>query len=60
MDNCNHVELKKLGGPIHPSGKDYYCLACGQQFKAEILVIGIAFGTKQDNTQKGDNNEKSE
>lgn len=43
---CNHVDLKKLGGPIHRSGKDYYCLECGEQFKAEVIVIGIQFGIK--------------
>jgi hypothetical protein len=43
---CNHSTLVKLGGPIHPSGKDYYCPVCGEQFKAEIWEVGIQFGTK--------------
>jgi len=44
---CKHSNLVKLGGPIHPSGKDYYCPVCGEQFKAEPIVITVSFGTKQ-------------
>jgi hypothetical protein len=42
---CNHVNLKLLGGPIHPGGKDYYCVQCGEQFRAEPIVIGVSFGS---------------
>ena len=45
MSDCNHVDLKLLEGPIHPGGKDYVCLKCGEQFHAEPIVIGVHFGT---------------
>jgi hypothetical protein len=44
MTDCNHVNLKLLGGPIHPNGKDYYCLSCGQQFRVEEANITVSFG----------------
>jgi hypothetical protein len=46
-ETCQCVTLVKLGGPIHPSGKDYYCTLCGKQFKAEEIVIGVQMGTKK-------------
>lgn len=36
---CKHNKLQILEGPIHPSGKDYVCNECGQQFRAEELMI---------------------
>lgn len=44
-NQCNHANLQKLGGALHPSGKDYRCLGCGEQFRAEPIVIGVMFGT---------------
>ena len=45
MSDCNHVDLKLLSGPIHPGGKDYVCQKCGEQFRAEPIVIGVSFGS---------------
>jgi hypothetical protein len=45
--DCKHTHLTRLEGPIHPSGKDYVCDNCGEQFRAEVLVIGVQFGTKK-------------
>jgi hypothetical protein len=42
--DCNHVTLTKLGGPLHPSGSDYYCKECGEQFRVKLAVIGVHFG----------------
>jgi hypothetical protein len=36
QQQCNHAVLQKLGGALHPSGKDYVCKGCGEQFKAEL------------------------
>lgn len=41
---CNHVTLSLLAGALHPSGKDYVCHGCGQQFIAEPFVIGVSYG----------------
>ena len=40
MSECTHNTLTRIEGPLHPSGKDYVCPACGEQFKAEPSVIG--------------------
>lgn len=50
MNNCNHNHLDRLEGPLHPSGKDYVCKDCGQQFKAEPIVIGVSFGRPKSTT----------
>ena len=42
---CPHVQLILLAGALHPSGQDYACAACGQQFRAAPLVIGVSYGT---------------
>jgi hypothetical protein len=44
MSECNHVVLSLIEGPLHPSGKDYVCKQCGEQFRAEKLEIGVSFG----------------
>jgi hypothetical protein len=46
MSECNHNHLTRLDGPMHPSGKDYRCEECGQQLKAEVIVIA-QFGTQE-------------
>jgi hypothetical protein len=44
-DDCKHNHLTRLEGPIHPSGKDYVCDECGEQFKAEPLgPITVSYG----------------
>jgi hypothetical protein len=35
-EQCNHAVLQKLGGALYPSGKDYVCQGCGEQFRAEL------------------------
>jgi len=42
--DCKHNHLTRLEGPIHPSGKDYVCDECGEQFKAEKFVISAIYG----------------
>lgn len=44
MNDCNHVNLQLLEGPIHPGGRDYRCVQCGQQFTAELFTIGVSYG----------------
>ena len=43
-EQCNHAVLQKLGGALHPSGKDYVCQGCGEQFRAEPLSVEVKFG----------------
>jgi hypothetical protein len=45
MSDCNCVTLKKLEGPLHPSGKDYCCKECGRQYVAKPLEITVSYGT---------------
>jgi hypothetical protein len=44
MSDCNHVALNLIEGPLHPSGKDYVCKQCGEQFRAEPIIIGVQYG----------------
>ena len=53
MSNCNGTPLIKLGGALHPSGNDYYCPSCGEQYRAEKIVIGAHMGTNQGPGQAG-------
>lgn len=43
-DECKHVTLKLLGGPIHDGGKGYVCTECGGQFRAKYIVIEVSYG----------------
>jgi hypothetical protein len=44
QQQCNHAVLQKLGGALHLSGKDYVCKGCGEQFRAELLIVGGGYG----------------
>ena len=46
-DDCKHNQLQRIEGPLHPSGKDYVCTLCGEQFRAEELAITVHMGLKK-------------
>jgi len=43
-NECKCLELKKLDGPLNPSGKDYYCIVCGREYRAELLAVVVKYG----------------
>jgi hypothetical protein len=51
-NQCNHVNLQLLTGPLHEGGKDYYCPGCGEQFRAEPIVIRVQMGTGKQASEK--------
>ena len=58
-EQCNHNFLRRLEGPLHPSGNEYYCSGfidyagkawqgCGQQFKTVEANVTVTFPQKEE------------